>query len=320
MNRTAIEWTDFSWNPIRARLKVCFVCSHHHQLMTGICGYPDCKCTQHQVGTFCTHASPGCKFCYAAIINKRFGNGLDFIAQNLEKVEFFIDEKILAEPLKRKKPARIFVGDMFDLFHEAIPDSLIARVFYAMQDYKTKHRHIFQILTKRAERMRSLLCQASWWIGTPRENRNHIHLGVSVEDQPRADERIPILRSIPGAVRFLSVEPQLEAINLKQLCDCGVDRKNDQFAPPEMHARMCPYRDRVHWVICGGESGPEARPFRTLWAEHLLHQCREAGIPFFMKQLGSHVIQGGERRKKKDRKGGDMDEWPHELRVREFPA
>ena len=121
MNKTSIEWTHrpetggeaggFTWNPIRAKAAV-----------------PN----GHRAGTFCTRISPGCLHCYASTINKRFGNGLEFTVPNLEKVEFFIDEKILAEPLRRKKPATIFVGDMFDLFHEAIPKELIDRVFAVM--------------------------------------------------------------------------------------------------------------------------------------------------------------------------------------------
>src|ERR1035441_10848819 len=125
MNKTKIEWTHrpstggaaggFTWNPIRARLTTPLP-------KTAMADGP-------RTGTFCTHISPGCSNCYAAAINKRFGTGMDYIAQNLKHHEFYIDERILAEPLKRKKPATIFVGDMFDLFHEAIPNALIEDVF-----------------------------------------------------------------------------------------------------------------------------------------------------------------------------------------------
>ena len=135
MNKTSIEWTDLTWNPIRANLKGPHAPRPHS-------------------GTFCTRISPGCTNCYASVINRRFGNGLEYIVPNLERVEFFLDEKILAEPLQRKKPARIFVGDMFDLFHEAIDPFLIGAVFGAIMKAP---QHTYQILTKRAGRMQKLL-------------------------------------------------------------------------------------------------------------------------------------------------------------------
>src|ERR1700721_1352929 len=175
MNRTSIEWTHrpgttgMTWNPIRFR-------------------GPNGK-----TGTMCSHASPGCVNCYAEAINKRFGTGQAYNVPNVQSGEFFIDEKILAEPLKRNKPATIFVGDMFDLFHEAIPPEMIAQVFNTMGVAK---QHTFQVLTKRAQRMKDFFaenygeCEGddNWW------------LGVSVEDQQRADERIPLLLQTPAAL------------------------------------------------------------------------------------------------------------------------
>jgi protein gp37 len=319
MNKTPIEWTDYTWNPIRARLKganpesdcdcPCKICA------TGHCGHPPCDQLRTIGGTFCTRISPGCTHCYASTINKRFGNGLEYTVPNLEKVEFFIDEKIMAEPMHRKKPARIFVGDMFDLFHEAIPDDLIGEVFAVMEQCR---QHTFQVLTKRAERMRKILTEAA--DTAPQRYRGllplpNIWLGVSVEDQQRADERIPLLLKTPSAVRFLSVEPQLEPICLTRI-------------PWDENL----YRDAlygsqgIHWVICGGESGPGARPFNLAWAESLLEQCRAAGVAFFMKQLGSDPRGWPAERiatswpRLRDRKGGDPSEWPEALRVREFPA
>jgi len=303
MNKTSIEWTDFTWNPIRAR-----------------------NTRANRTGTFCTRISPGCKNCYASVINRRFGTGLEYDAQELKHHEFFLSETILAEPLKRQKPARIFVGDMFDLFHEAIPAELIAEVLRVA--LKTP-RHTFQFLTKRAERMRTLVnrAQEHWGVTFG----DHMHFGVSIEDQKRADERVPLLLTTKIAVRFLSVEPQLEAIDLDGE-DVGT-----------AHALGCgdpSHRERndgdcrgVDWVICGGESGLGARPFNLAWAESLLAQCRAAGVPFFMKQLGSrpqvhscrdesctHPDCGMEDVRQRDRKGGDPAEWPEALRVREFPA
>lgn len=318
MNKTSIEWTDYTWNSIRAQFGK---------------GQPWSKS-----GTFCTRISPGCTNCYASVINKRFGNGLEYTVPNLEKVEFFIDEKILEEPLRRKKPARIFVGDMFDLFHEQIPRELIDKVFDVMA---LCQQHTFQILTKRAGRMESFL--------SFRYSNSHgsfplpnVWVGVSVESQQYANERIPKLLQAPAAVRFLSVEPLLESVNL-----CSIDGGGGYFfncladRVPFGHYE---YKTGIDWVICGGESGPGARPFNLAWAEKLLEQCRAAGVPFFFKQAGSvpvydqlrwmqvtvknrltckpYVSGSGNPVKvaQKDRKGGDPSEWPEHLRVREFPS
>ena len=323
MNRTSIEWTHrpetggaaggFTWNPIRARVKE-----------TG------------KTGTFCTHASPGCLHCYAEAIGLRFGTGLAFNVPNLEKIEFFIDEKILEEPLRRKKPATIFVGDMFDLFHEAIPQEMVAEVLRVAWKLP---RHTFQFLTKRAERMRRLVnaAQEHWRV----EFGEWMWFGASVESQPYADERIPELLQTRCAVRFLSVEPMLEAVDLTPFFW-------GKILEPAIHGcEKCPkdadcecgYETRKHlgdaaidWCIVGGESGPGARPFNLAWAESLLEQCKQAGVAFFMKQIGSDprfsCAQINERERKgmyekgykRDSKGGDMSEWPEHLRVREFPA
>ena len=345
MNKTSIEWTHrpetggaaggFTWNPIRAALK----------------GFqsPEAAKHTHRKGTFCTRISPGCTNCYASVINKRFGNGLEYTVPNLEKVEFFLSQKILETPLRKVRSCTIFGGDMYDMFHESIPDDLIDR---AITVVALSQWHTYQFLTKRADRMmkyfraltwdRILECANQNWEGgehgvgaynlcsvaalgkkkrlalyddwtafnrlakPPLEN---LWLGTSVESQKYADERIPLLLQTPAAVRFLSVEPMLEAVDIN-------DRR-DWLMPAIGKPEDAP---RVDWVICGGESGTGARPFNLAWAESLQEQCKVAGVAFFMKQVGSHVIQDGERRRKRDRKGGDMHEWPHSLRVREFPA
>ena len=142
MNSTSIEWCNRpetrgpagakTWNPVRARIR-------------GV------RQLRASAGTFCTRISPGCTHCYASTINKRFGNGLEFTVPNLERIEFFVDDRILEEPLTQKKPCTIFVGDMFDLFHEAIPTELISAVLRTMQ---AAEWHTFQLLTKRAARCR----------------------------------------------------------------------------------------------------------------------------------------------------------------------
>jgi protein gp37 len=315
MNKTSIEWTDRTWNPIRARLK----------------GATHTK----RSGTFCTRISPGCTNCYASTINRRFGTGMAYTVPNLAEHEFFIDERILAEPLKLRKPSKIFVGDMFDLFHEAIPSRLLTDVFTAAWEAWRRHGHTFQFLTKRADRMHAYLltagfaCPGFW-------------LGVSVEDQQRADERIPLLLQTLATVRFLSVEPLLEAIDL--------DDRRDWMTPVIGKPRNAP---SIDWVICGGESGPGARPFNLQWAHNLRAQCLDAGVAFFMKQMGSFPVMSEEIWRRdfnplsraqvpiwldaklntkhtppagtiaisfRDSKGGDQWEWPESLRVREFPA
>jgi protein gp37 len=316
VQKTKIEWTDASWNPVRAR-----------RTDTGAPLRMRHGNPEPLVGTFCTRISPGCTHCYASTINKRFGNGLEYTVPNLEKVEFFIDENILEDPLRRKKPTKIFVGDMFDLFHEAIPRQLIRQVFEVIHKADW---HTFQILTKRAAIMREFL--SAWW-GTDGFDK-HVHCGVSVEDQQRADERILLLLQTPAAVRWLSVEPMLEAVTLDSenwkgahALGCGDDNHKDS---PDGMCRG------VDWVVCGGESGPGARPFNLAWAESLLEQCRAAGVPFFMKQVGTNPVgeffsltkyptrgektNMRERRFVLDTKGGVMAEWPEHLRVRQFPS
>jgi len=364
MNSTSIEWCNRpetrgpagakTWNPIRARFKG--------------------ESPKARSGTFCTRISPGCQHCYASTINKRFGNGLEFTVPNLEKIEFFVDERILEEPLTQKKPCTIFVGDMFDLFHEGIPHELLDRVFAIMahcsqtwnrctkrecdhcpcdeNGFRIHEPHTFQVLTKRAEQMSAYLSspqlrerlidawdKTGWYFENPPVTNatfplSNVWCGVSVEDQQRADERIPLLLQTPAAVRFLSVEPQLEEIDFQPESIDGM---------PTVHmlrgADWCdPPIPGIDWLICGGESGSGARPFNLAWAESLLAQCRAAGVPFFMKQVGSFPYDSREvvgsyasaedrdagtlheRIKLKDRKGGNPSEWPEALRVREFPT
>jgi len=326
MNKTSIEWTHrpetggegFTWNPIRARNKE-----------TG------------KVGTFCTHASPGCLHCYAELIGKRFGTGLDFNVPNLEKIEFFIDEKILEEPLRRKKPATIFVGDMFDLFHEHIPVVFLGRVFGMMAKCP---QHTFQLLTKRAEYMQAILSRAvkynDKYISTPLPN---VWLGVSIES-PDYEKRIIDLLATPAAVRFLSIEPQLAEVNAhlgeenclhpsldgledtETVWECNVCKgwlRSEQIpGKPGYYVRHV----GIDQVIVGGESGQGARIYKLEWATSQRKQCERAGVAFFMKQIGSNPEWpneywfGLQPPKLKDSKGGDPSEWPEALRVRKFPS
>lgn len=215
---SAIEWTDATWNPVRGCVKV----------------------------------SPGCKHCYAETFAERwrgipghpYGQGFDLR---------LVPEK-LGEPLRWRKSRRIFVNSMSDLFQDGVPVDFIRRVFEVMGQAPW---HTYQILTKRAQRMRAV-CSA-----LPREvvEQPQIWLGVSVEDRKYGLPRIDVLRDTPASLRFLSIEPLLEDLGRVDLR--GID-----------------------WVIVGGESGPGARPMREAWVVSLLEQARAAGVPFFFKQWG----------------------------------
>ncbi len=175
---TAIEWTDETWNPIRARNRE-----------TG------------KVGHFCVHVSPGCQGCYAERLQKRFNNPVRYAAQDREKVDLFLDEKALAAPLRWRRPRMVFVCSMTDLFYEGHSDDLIDRVFRTMADAP---QHTFQVLTKRPERMLALLLRC--WNKPPLPN---VWLGTSIEG-PAYWARAELLKQTPAAVRFLSVEPLIE--------------------------------------------------------------------------------------------------------------
>lgn len=201
--------------------------------------------------TGCTKVSPGCKHCYAerhatrlqknpdSQVAYRYRNGFGLTLQH-DKLD---------EPLHWRKPRLVFVNSMSDLFHEAIPLDYIREVFSTMEQTL---RHTYQILTKRAERLAELAPLLPW--------PANVWVGVSVETD-RYLTRIDALRTVPAAVRFLSVEPLLGAI-------------------PNMNL------DGIGWVIVGGESGPKARPMAAEWVTDIRNQCQAAGIKFFFKQWG----------------------------------
>jgi protein gp37 len=258
---TSIQWTDATWNPVRG----------------------------------CTKVSAGCKHCYAERFAERFRGvpGHPF--------EQGFDVRLVPEaldlPARWKKPRRVFVNSMSDLFHEAVPFDFIDRVFAVMA---RERRHTFQVLTKRAARMRQW-CEerGRGWSLVP-----NIWLGVSVEDRTAAFDRVPHLIETPAAVRFLSCEPLLGPIDLSPwlIADRG-ERGRSRLG-------------LLHWVIVGGESGPGARPMRIPWASYVVAQCRSAGVPVFVKQIGAVAAREA---MSADKKGGDMTLWPPSLRVREFP-
>lgn len=214
--------------------------------------------------TGCTPASEGCAHCYAARMANRLRGRCGYPQDDPFRVTLHPDK--LSEPRRWKKPCRIFVCSMGDLFHEDVPFVEIDRVFRVIAE---NPQHTFIVLTKRPERTAVYYAHAATYFqrrgfdsgqGWPLPN---LWLGVTVENQERADERIPILLNTPAAVRFVSVEPMLEKVNLFGYAACmpGLD-----------------------WVICGCESGPSARSFDLRWARMLRDQCVDSGTPFFFKQ------------------------------------
>lgn len=251
---TKIEWTEATWNPI----------------------------------TGCSVTSPGCTNCYAMKLagtrlahhESRSGLTRDTKAGPVWTGEVRLNEQWIGQPLRWKRGRMIFVCAHGDLFHESVPDAWIDRVFAVMAH---SPQHIFQVLTKRSARMRSYLETlpkriSDWYcdsgldfVDLPLPN---VWLGVSVEDQQRADERIPDLLATPAAVRWLSCEPLLGPLDLGQMQE-GIPNN-----------AWLTWLDALDWIVCGGESGPGARPMHPDWARLLRDQCAEAGVPFFFKQWG----------------------------------
>lgn len=313
-DNSAIEWTDASWNPLRARNTV-----------TG------------KVGWFCTHVSEGCRNCYAEGFNRRLGTGIDYKPQALKagQVELFLDSAMLTQPLRWKKPRMIFVCSMTDLFADFVTDDQLDQIWAVIALACT--RHTFQILTKRPERMRAYLSDPAW-AGRIAEHMlrfpeafgdyvpstlvgplPNVWLGVSVEDQARADERIPELMLTPAAVRWVSAEPLLGPVDLTRVRRFPTGVADAEFLDVmngycvtllptprsdgrvwshlKMHDGSDPdrfYNDPeslprigLDWVVAGGESGPGARPMHPDWARQLRDQCAAAGAPFLFKQWGA---------------------------------
>jgi len=326
---TKIQWTEKTWNPIAG----------------------------------CSVVSPGCTNCYAMKMAPRLAANpatphYAGTVQNSKggpvwtgKIGIASDS-VLTQPLRRKKPTMYFVNSMSDLFHENVPDGVIDRIFAVMALCR---QHKFQVLTKRADRMREYMLER--WQGTvarevagfavpagPETGRMHqvelaagkiaddlnlcdpdddtlydenercialqfdwplpnVWLGVSVEDQARADERIPLLLNTPAAVRFISAEPLLGPVDLT---DINHSRTEDGFYTNAaegfiLDTMQCEI-NKLDWVICGGESGPKARMMRPEWARALRDQCSNAGVPFFMKQMTKKASI------------------PDDLMVREYPS
>lgn len=265
MNKTTIEWTDFSSNPIYAVDRESGTRGHH-----------------------CVKVSAGCAHCYAEKLNMtaRFGGtGLAYVAKNTERVEFKLNHAELESWTRRVKPAKVFIGDMTDIFQEAVPDDFLHAIFHAIEESVLT----FQLLTKRPERL------ARWCEEFKYRLPENVWIGTSVENQATAEERIPHLLQIPARVRFLSCEPLLGAVDLTSLKikDCYIDvlqgelRYDLLFGVTQGVVRN--KKQRINWVIAGGESGAKARPMHPDWARGLRDQCVTAGVPYFFKQWGEFV-------------------------------
>jgi protein gp37 len=268
MASTSIEWATKTWNPV----------------------------------TGCTPISDGCQNCYAKRMAKRLAGRCGYPKDDPFRVTLHPER--LKEPMHWRKPEKIFVCSMADLFHNDVPFDFIQKVFDVMVMAK---QHTFLLLTKRPQKMnvfmKRLMAQrndfveslkdinirrpARKWAEQPPRN---VWLGVTAENQDQADERVPILLQIPAAKRFVSVEPMLgpvdltnikpdKYLNMNVLEGYGVSKKS--------HCQSIPnaYCNKIDWVICGGETGPNARPMHPDWARLLRDQCVAAGVPFFFKQM-----------------------------------
>jgi protein gp37 len=369
-SETSIEWTNATWNPVRG----------------------------------CRRVSPGCENCYAEVIAGRFsGPGMHHEGLATYSKEHGArwtgDVRVIKEkfdqPLNWKKGRMIFTNSTSDLFYKEFSDETIAAVFGIMA---TAKHHTFQVLTKRADRLPEWFAWVERYakannttpmqvclhyaqrasehpalrrmddIGMWTWPRPNIWLGVSVENQRYADERVPRLIATPAAVRFVSYEPALGPVDLTDItlpdelaegarlrtarCNALTEMDDDHFY--NRHPKL-------DWVIVGGESGRKARSFHAAWARTVVSHCKSYGVPVFVKQMGRNVrdrndngFQGGMgdefrrewparlleedriednpngfreehqgalvRIRLKDAKGGDPQEWPEDLRIREWPT
>lgn len=235
--------------------------------------------------TGCTKISPGCQNCYAERMAKRLRGRCGYPADDPFRVTLHPER--LEEPLRWRKPSKIFVCSMGDLFHEAVPDDFIHRVFATIGQCP---QHTFIILTKRPKRMKAFI-EDYYACESPSGNEQGLHiqpnvwLGVTTENQEMADRRIPILLQIPAAVRFISVEPMLGDINIAGYLGWnGLRRMGDGL----LYRWVAP---KIDWIICGGETGPDARPMHPDWVRSLRDQCQSAGVPFYFKSWGEWVCR-----------------------------
>lgn len=340
---TGIQWTDETWTPL----------------------------------TGCTRVSPGCDGCYAfqlhdqrhvAFKRGRWDSAPAQYHQPFSTVQLLPDR--LMDPLRWKRPRRIFLTSMGDVFHEDVPDSYISQLFAVMA---LTPWHTYQVLTKRPERMLAWF-QERWQLPSGKAENRHdqvleaafdiltfrkdgdadrfwsrdgqeaarytwplqnVWLGTTIEDPERA-RRLDVLRQTPAAVRFLSLEPLLARLDARSwfedcmTCDIHGPVPRSEWTTQKTCGRCMRHtmdaaratllnrdvRPAIHWAIIGGESGPRARPCDLGWIREIVAQCRTAGVAPFVKQLGSVWAKTNGA---KHSHGGEISEWPEDLRVREFP-
>lgn len=240
--KSAIEWTESTWNPV----------------------------------TGCDKVSPGCAHCYAETFAERW-RGIP--GHHYEQgFDLRLWPERLEQPLRWRRPRQIFVNSMSDLFHERIPDDYIHQVFDVMEQ---AHQHVFQILTKRPDRLVALAPELPW--------PGHVWMGVSIENR-RFVERADALREVKAAIRFISAEPLLGSLE-------GLDLAG------------------IHWLIAGGESGARHRPVRGDWLRELRDRCQAEGVAFFFKQWGGRSSKSGGR----VLDGREWSEWPDHRLLRDQP-
>jgi len=292
---TKIEWTDATWNPI----------------------------------TGCSVVSPGCTNCYAMRLAgtrlrhhpTRAGLTRDSKAGPVWTGEVRFNEAALDQPLRWRRSRMIFVCAHGDLFAEGVPDAWIDRIFAVMA---LCPQHVFQVLTKRPERMRAYVSSIGARLGEIMAVRiphpatanggvlwdllhpaafaaplPNVWLGVSVEDQRRANERIPVLLDTPAAVRWISAEPLLGPVDFNRISRKDPKPPHNAWTESALYGCVTPWAEGqsladlagavplLDWIVAGGESGPGARPMHPEWARSLRDQCAEAGVPFLFKQWGA---------------------------------
>lgn len=295
VTKTDIQWADYSVNPIRAV-----------NVMKG------------KPGWHCEKISDGCKNCYSATLNSRFGTGVPYAADKADLVKMYLDDRVISSMLNfvpkgpfkngRKRPA-VFPFDMTDLFGHWVPDEWIDTM---MAIFAIRADVDWLVLTKRAERMQAyqdaspyvrieaqierLVGANAGKVDVSRLPFPNIWFGVSAENHEMAARRIPLLAATPAAVRFVSAEPLIGPIAMSPL-----------------------WMRKIDWVIVGGESGQSARDCDLGWIGGVQADCLKAGVMVFVKQLGSRPVRGTPL-KLDDPKGGDITEWPFSLRVRQIPG
>lgn len=249
-DRTGIEWTDATWNPVHG----------------------------------CSKVSPGCAHCYAETLSRRYGHTpAPWTPANADENVLLKPHK-LGEPLRWKTPRRVFVNSMSDLFHEAVPDDFIRQVFATMA---AAQQHTFQVLTKRPERMYDLL---GGWYRVPGQSPDrplpNVWLGVSIENR-RYVHRADLLRATPAAVRFISAEPLLGPLvpHVRNIARGRHGWNLNGGRGVELHDDGLDLAG-IDWLIVGGESGPGHRPIHEQWVRDLRDAAAAAGTAFFFKQWG----------------------------------